>query len=904
MRAELPLIDSIVSRVHWFARTSPDRPAIIAGNSVISYCELSQLIECKAASWELPHRSLVALGGDSSLEFVVAYLSLLEAGHVPILTARHIDESIHAWRPAAVATFDDRGTHVVRNVWPTPRLHEDLALLMSTSGSTGSPKLVRLSHTNLTANAEAIADYLSLTPHDRGITSLPLHYCYGLSVLHSHLTAGASIVLTNASVVDPCFRDAMKRHGVTNLAGVPHTFELLEQSRFHEIDLPRLRLMTQAGGRMDPGRVHQWAERLGRRGAELFVMYGQTEATARMAYLPPELATICPSAVGTPVPGGSIELRPHPAAVEPDVGEIVYRGPNVMMGYAEQHADLAKGPGLEELRTGDLGRLLPGGVYEIVGRASRFVKPFGLRVDLDHLERQLAGHGELAVAGDDTQLVVGVVVPAIDQDCLDNAMHKVLIAIVRITGLPERCLHVLPVAELPRTPSGKIDGAALLETALTTDRERRPVDQAVDQTVGVAALFAQILGREEVRANDTFVSLGGDSLSYIECGMRLEELLGRLPDDWHVLPISELDRSTSTATSRSFPRLDTTVLLRAFSICAVVSTHMGLYRFPGGAHLLLAVVGYNFARFQLAHDTGRARLRSGLRTAARVALPTSMWIGINMLIAGGYSLGALTLMNNYTGSAWRRDGRWQYWFFEVFVQTLVLASLLMAVPAVRRLERRIPFLFTLAMLVPLLMFRFRWWDLGDHYNYLFRTHTVAWFFVLGWSIQRASRTWQRLLISSLAIAIVPNFFGRGQRETFIILGLVMLVWIPSLPLPRVLHRPISALASASMWIFLVHWQVWPPLDAVLKREAAFALTLAVGVAAWWTASHARQLFRRTHIALSGGGTDAGHSTWLTRAPRGFGTGCVSDPHAVRIRAIASPVQTAAPAIRVLQHHKN
>ena len=806
---------------------------------MIDYRELSQQVESQAAAWELAPRSLVILSGEPTLEFVVGYLSLLHAGHVPLLAAAHIEELVDAWQPAAVACYPQGGMHVTRTDWAVPPLHSDLALLMSTSGSTGSPKLVRLSQRNLMSNAEAIADYLALTQNDRGITSLPLHYCYGLSVLHSHLAVGASIVLTSASVVDPCFRDAMVRHQVTNLAGVPHTFELLEQSRFHELDLPHLRLMTQAGGRMDPDRVHLWADRLKSRGAELFVMYGQTEATARMAYLPPSLVAARNSAIGVPVPGGSIELRPHPAVIDPDVGEIVYRGPNVMMGYAERRDDLALGREIDELLTGDLARLLPDGVYEIVGRASRFVKPFGLRIDLDHVERQLSCYGELAVAGDDTQLVVVVVSEVGDGGTLDLTLDGVRTAVVSATSLPTGCVHVVSVAELPRTPSGKIDGAALLDIARMSEQEQ----QTVPVTAGVAGLFAQILGRDKVDGNDTFVTLGGDSLSYIECGMQLEAMLGQVPDDWHVRAVADLDRLTPTAARRAFPRLDTTVLLRAFSICAVVSTHMRLFRFPGGAHLLLAVVGYNFARFQLAHETGRDRLRSGLRTAARVAIPTSMWIGFNMVIAGGYSLGALTLTNNYAGSSWRREGRWQYWFFEVFVQTLLLASLLMAVPAVRRLERRIPFLFALMLLAPLLVFRFRWWDVGDHYNYLFRTHTVAWFFVLGWAIQRASGTWQRLLVSGLGIAIVPHFFGRGQRETFIVLGLVLLVWLPSLPVPRALHRPISCLASASMWIFLVHWQVWPPLDAVLKREAAFALTLTIGVAAWWSALRALRLLQ-------------------------------------------------------------
>jgi hypothetical protein len=337
-----------------------------------------------------------------------------------------------------------------------------------------------------------------------------------------------------------------------------------------------------------------------------------------------------------------------------------------------------------------------------------------------------------------------------------------------------------------------------------------------------------VLDQAPTSGDDTFVSLGGDSLSYVECSTRLQERLGRLPLDWHLTPIDELERLVA-GRPRSMVRVDTTVVLRAFSICAVVSTHMRLHRFPGGAHLLLAVAGYNFARFQLAIPATAARVRSTLRTAFRVGAPASAWIGLNMLIAGGYSVGALLLVNNYTGSAWRRDGRWQYWFFEVFVQLMVFVSLLLAVPAVRRLERRAPFGFAVAFAVPCLVFRFGLVELGGEYNYLFRTHTVAWFFALGWMVAASSNRWQRLLVSLAGLAVVPGFFGRGQREAFIVAGLLLLVWLPTIPLPRLLRRPVSELAASSMWIFLIHWQVWPIIDAPLEREVAYVLTIAVGV---------------------------------------------------------------------------
>lgn len=174
---------------------------------------------------------------------------------------------------------------------------------------------------------------------------------------------------------------------------VPHTFELLERSGFAERDLPRLRYVTQAGGRMGPKRVRHWATTGRERGWDLYVMYGQCEATARMAWLPPHLAIEHPDAVGLPVPGASIDIED---------GEIVYRGPNVMLGYAEGPGDLALGRTTSELRTGDLGRITEDGLLQVVGRRARFVKVLGHRVDLDGLEQRLRGTVTTCAAPDAT----------------------------------------------------------------------------------------------------------------------------------------------------------------------------------------------------------------------------------------------------------------------------------------------------------------------------------------------------------------------------------------------------------------------------------------------------------------------------------------------------------------------
>ena len=180
----------------------------------------------------------------------------------------------------------------------------------------------------------AIAEYLDIRETDRAATTLPMSYCYGLSVIHSHLLRGAGLILTDRSVVDEEFWALFRRHRGTSFAGVPYTFEMLERIGFDGIDLPDLRYVTQAGGRLSPERVQQLRRARRTQGWQLFVMYGATEATARMAYLPPELAQSRPGSIGRPIPGGTFTLEPLDGWPDPDVGELVYHGPNVMMGYA------------------------------------------------------------------------------------------------------------------------------------------------------------------------------------------------------------------------------------------------------------------------------------------------------------------------------------------------------------------------------------------------------------------------------------------------------------------------------------------------------------------------------------------------------------------------------------------
>ncbi|HZB49206.1 MAG TPA: non-ribosomal peptide synthetase, partial [Mycobacteriales bacterium] len=601
-------------------RSWGDRVALVTPDGPVSYRELADRVDRLAARLG-PRRRLVLVEVAAALDPLVGYLAALAGGH-PVLLAPTGDPDAVA---GLLAAYDPdvvirAGTVLQRRPGTRHDLHPELALLLSTSGSTGSPKLVRLSAAAVQANAEAIAGYLGIRDTDRAATTLPLHYCYGLSVLHSGLVRGASLLLTDRSVADPAFWALFRAHRCTSLAGVPYTFDLLDRVGFAGMRLPHLRYVTQAGGRLAPDRVRRYAE-LGRAaGWDLVVMYGQTEATARMAYLPPELAAERPECIGGPVPGGSFRLEPLADRPEPDVGELVYTGPNVMLGYAGSPADLGLGRTVSELRTGDVARRHPDGLYEVVGRRSRFAKVFGLRIDLDRVEAALAGREVTACClARDGELVVAVA---------GGDTGSSLAAAAEAAGLPRHAVRLVELARIPRLASGKPDLAAVAALAGAGPATPAPGD--------LRGLFAEVLGSAEVTEDSTFAGLGGDSLSYVRMSVRLEELLGPLPEDWPTRPVREL-RALAARPHRRGRWLETSVALRAVAIVLVVGTHATVVDLPGGAHLLLAVLGFNLARLPLAAGDRRERLRGLGRVLRRIAVPSVLWATLVVLLLGQYT---------------------------------------------------------------------------------------------------------------------------------------------------------------------------------------------------------------------------------------------------------------------------
>lgn len=809
--------------------THGDRTAVITADGPVTYRELAARVEATANRLGRARR-LVLVVGANTVEALVVHLAALSVGHPVLLVPGDHPEAVQslidAYDPDVVA-HPDGGQWVLDERRPVSAhdLHPDLALLLSTSGSTGSPKLVRLSHESLQANAESIAEYLEIRDTDRAATTLPMHYCYGLSVIHSHLLRGAALILTDLSVADSCFWDLFRTARGTTFAGVPYTFDLLDRVGFASMDLPHLRYVTQAGGRLAPDRVRHYAA-LGRAaGWELFAMYGQTEATARMAYLPPVLAETHPEAAGVPVPGGSFRLEPLPDWPEQETGELVYAGPNVMLGYAHTPEDLALGRTVDELHTGDIARRTAEGMYEIVGRRSRFAKILGLRIDPAQVETMLARHGVTALCtGDDAALSVAAVAVAVGAQAADARRIRNLVT--SECGLPARAVRVHVLADLPRLPTGKPDYRAVRELARPVDVDPSAQGPGNDPE-DLCLLYARVLDRTDVTLDSTFVSLGGDSLSYVEMSLHLEERLGHLPTNWHTTPIREL-RPPEGEIPAHRRTLETSVALRAVAIFCIVGSHIHVFGIKGGAHLLLAIAGYNFARFHLTTAERGDRIRRACLSIARVAVPAMIWIGFVLLLNNDYTLANLALLDSVLGPEDSETGM-HFWFIEALVYILIVAVALLALPLADRAERRFPYGLPLTLAALGLLTRYDLLGLPDRTR-MPDAVTVFWLFALGWAAAKARTKTQRIVVTAAALATVPGFFpGDPGREAIIIATFALLVWVPSVPSRERVNQVAALLATSSLYIYLTHWQIFPLIDG-FSRHLAFLASLLFGIA--------------------------------------------------------------------------
>ncbi len=444
--------------------------AITDKGSIIKYGDIydfSKLIYDK-----IGHRCLIFSLCQNHLESLCGYISFVSNKVVPLLLDASLDKELlddlieiykpeYLWLPiyrlpefsqSQVIYAADEYILIKLGFDKTFLLNSDLALLLTTSGSTGSPKLVRISYENIEANAKSIVEYLSITVNERPITTMPMNYSFGLSIINSHFLVGATILLTSKTFMEKEFWSFLKREKATTMSGVPYTYEILKKLRFFEMELPTLTTLTQAGGKLNLELNKEFAEFCFRNNKRFFVMYGQTEATARMSYLPSELALSKLGSMGRAIPGGKfglIDENSLPIEGSEIIGELVYKGKNVSMGYAECGDDLQKeDENNGTLIPGDLAKRDSDNFYYIVGRKKRFIKLFGNRVNLDETERILKNIiSESACIGEDDNLIIYITDRSKESEVREYLARK--------TGINIKAFSIKHIDKIPKNTSGK-----------------------------------------------------------------------------------------------------------------------------------------------------------------------------------------------------------------------------------------------------------------------------------------------------------------------------------------------------------------------------------------------------------------------------------------------------------------
>ena len=792
----------------------------------LSYGELLAQIAKHAAT--LPASGLALVEASPTLGWLEAYLACWRRGLSVLLTPRGdayaLDRLRAQFRPKLLMREENGyAPEIAESAADTP-IHADLALMLSTSGSTGDAKCVKLSHSNVAANAESIAQYLEITPGHRGLVNLPVHYSYGLSIVHSHLWAGATILLTDQSVIDDSFWAFAKKHAATSFAGVPHVYELLHRTDLEQHAPPSLRYFTQAGGRLRAELVSHFAEIAAKRDWRFFVMYGQTEATARMAYVPPDVTRERPGVIGKAIPGGKLSVQEENGAplAQGVEGELVYEGPNVMMGYAYSSDDLAAPPSLDKLVTGDLAVQEPDGLFRITGRKARFVKLFGARVSLDSVERRLEelGHPGAAVGTDDN-LVVYIT---------DRAAEKTHAKLAEWLGVPERSVTVEHIDELPRLASGKTDYANLNARAPKQDESAAPAGN-------VLAAFQTAFPHDTVEDESTFDALGGDSLTYVSLALDLERMINPLPSDWSHRSVAELS-ALALAPPSGKPKARNTLLAsmesaRGLACLLVVYAHVigfgadqGL-ELPDGDPWRLSVQMLDFLRMPLFVAI------SGFVYAA-MAPPPGAWRSFTKrkLIQLGIPLAFATfvfwLMRGVSSGTFDdivRAYTWGYqhlWFLGSLLIILILAATIDSVLKAPKSVWWIVLVFTaftahLAPDLPVLHF----------YN----TAVLIPFFALGVVMQRHSALFSSrnaLIAAALLSAYIFGLEafnianGRLPYDGIWVLGFPLTAGVIVLLLNTIGRTPwLALIAIYSFTIYL-----WHPLPNAVVREALQAIGLS------------------------------------------------------------------------------
>jgi acyl-coenzyme A synthetase/AMP-(fatty) acid ligase len=726
-----------------------------------------------------------------------------------------------------------------------------------TSGTEGKPKGIVLTYSNLADAAERIIDQMGLTSRIREYVGVPVIYSFGMARVRAISAVGGQSFLPPRGFDPLEFARMLKSGEVNALSAVPTLLRLILQAPGVIRDAGKKLLWLEIGSQYMTGAEKREVRALFPN-ARIVQHYGLTEASRttflKISDVPDDLL----ESVGRPVGKTEVDISSD--------GLIRIRGPHVASWRfdGDQLLDLKDPEGW--LVTSDLGHMKDGYLY-YEGRADDIINSGGVKIEPNILEArisQLVGQlGNIVVAKvPDALRGDGVLVAAESTDLTVEQLHAASNdALTELGLLAGNALHVRVVPTIPRTATGKPLRRFLTEDFIREEATKiQPVTDPLMCSADVRGFFEQFFPGREISLEDSFDSMGGDSLSYIQFSIGFEDRFGPLPEGWESMTVAQLGKSTTTGEKFHWRRLESATLARAFFMICIVALHLDTFVYSrnwGAAYFLFMLCGYSVMRFQWPEISRTGKVDTLFGTIIRVAIPTFLVVALMQLLAQRLEPKPLLLISN-----WFDPKDYQVateYFAEIYMQLLLLLALLLSFATVRNSLRTRPMvsctvLIVLAMAMSWLMDQL--WDT----NYLYHRTPIWYLWTLAAGMLMASARSLRNCVWAFVIVTIATLMHHGLTSAsgYIVSGVALLLFWPEITVPPLAKTIVAEIANSSMFMYLSHGQVKSLIIRLFHTPMpwlAFFVAIGFGVASFrvynWVERKAR-LLARSHGFVSMG----------------------------------------------------
>lgn len=788
----------------------------------------------------------VGLVASNSLEYVERFFELLSQ-HRVVVPLRSPDDQVRI----DACGISDIEVPKARHGWFSGRLELDfsdsLAQIAFTSGTEGEPKGVLLTHRNLSSTVQRIQQAMDMDADIREYIGVPVYHSFGFGRCRAVASCGGKFYIPEKFDLRE-IATLLAAGEINAVSAVPTLWRVVLRNaavlKEHAHKMRWIEIGSQPMSRDEKAALRELFP-----AARIVQHYGLTEAS-RSTFLHVDRAR-GEELESVGAPNGDVEVRIDTS------GQIQIRGSNVAVEILIAGNRVRNVDDEGWLTTHDLGALRDGKLF-FLGRSDDMMNLGGLKFAPEAIEQRM---GELigstdgycivripdAARGDGVLLAVSEALQFTDDELSAAAKNA-----LRDLGVEAAAsLSLLRLDELPRTDSGKPKRREIAER-FELSEVGKSKGSAADGREGFWAklrkrkpktirdFFQRAFPGAQLTGDQTFVQLGGDSLSFVELAAALEGQLGFLPQEWQNLSIRELE-ATEPRHARLHP-VDVSVFLRGVGIVAVVSGHFDLLPIPGATFLLLVISGYMFARFQLPNVLATGAVGSVVASAFRIGLPTFLAIAVLAVKHSSYDLMDLALLDNWT-DAWAND--LDFWYLELLFQLLLLVALLLSFRAIRGRVKRAPFSSAMVLLgisATTAIFGPLVWDTLFLWNRV--PHMLMWLFALGWVLRVAESRAQRLSAAALVI-VLPVLVWRHSEDQFwlghsiiwVWLGCAIMMLVDEVKVPSPLNKIVSVIASASMFIYILHssvFNVWGHLGFVHHPLIDVVLAVTAGILGSWT----------------------------------------------------------------------